>query len=133
MFGQILIGCAQPFVLSAPTYYSDLWFTSSGRITATALASLSNPIGAALGQLVDPMIATSPEKVPEMVLWVAVIATIACTPWWFVQAKPPIPPCASAASEKLNMRAGLRAAFRNRDFIIVLVLVSVTSYLSFFG
>ena len=48
MFGQILIGLAQPFVLNTPAYYSDLWFTSNGRVSATALASLANPLGAAV-------------------------------------------------------------------------------------
>ena len=48
MFGQILIGLAQPFVLSAPTRYSDLWFTEKGRISATAVASLANPLGGAV-------------------------------------------------------------------------------------
>lgn len=38
MFGQILIGASQSFVLSAPTRYSDLWFTSRGRIGATAIS-----------------------------------------------------------------------------------------------
>lgn len=49
MFGQIIIGLAQPFVLSAPTRYSNLWFTDNGRVTATALASLANPFGGAVG------------------------------------------------------------------------------------
>lgn len=49
MFGQLLTGFAQPFVLAAPTRYSDLWFTESGRVSATALASLANPFGAAVG------------------------------------------------------------------------------------
>jgi len=35
MFGQILTGFAQPFVLAAPTRYSDLWFTNRGRVAAT--------------------------------------------------------------------------------------------------
>ncbi len=48
MFGQILTGLAQPFVLAAPTRYSDLWFTASGRVGATALASLANPFGGAV-------------------------------------------------------------------------------------
>jgi MFS transporter, FLVCR family, MFS-domain-containing protein 7 len=48
MFGQILIGLAQPFVLAAPTRYSDLWFTDRGRISATAVASLANPLGGAV-------------------------------------------------------------------------------------
>jgi len=49
MFGQILIGLAQPFVLAAPTRYSDLWFTDRGRISATAAMSLANPFGGAVG------------------------------------------------------------------------------------
>ncbi|KAF3315255.1 hypothetical protein TWF173_004134 [Orbilia oligospora] len=60
MVGQILIGFGQPFVLSAPAYYSDLWFTSKQRITANALISLSNPLGAALGQLIDPFLVSRP-------------------------------------------------------------------------
>jgi MFS transporter, FLVCR family, MFS-domain-containing protein 7 len=46
--GQILIGLAQPFVLAAPTRYSDLWFSEKGRTTATAIASLANPFGGAV-------------------------------------------------------------------------------------
>ncbi|KAK8097911.1 MFS general substrate transporter [Apiospora kogelbergensis] len=37
MFGQVLTGAAQTFVLSAPTTYSDLWFTSRGRCGALCL------------------------------------------------------------------------------------------------
>lgn len=48
MFGQILIGLAQPFVLAAPTRYSALWFSDKGRVSATAVASLANPLGAAV-------------------------------------------------------------------------------------
>jgi hypothetical protein len=51
MFGQILTGLSQPFVLAAPTRYSDLWFTESGRISATAVASLANPFGGAVSRL----------------------------------------------------------------------------------
>jgi FLVCR family MFS transporter 7 len=48
MFGQILTGLAQPFVLAAPTRYSDMWFTDRGRVGATAVASLANPFGGAV-------------------------------------------------------------------------------------
>lgn len=124
MVGQILIGVAQPFILSVPTYYSDLWFTSTGRISATALVSMSNPFGAALGQLINPMIATSPEKLPEMVMWVAIIGTVACLPSLFVQERPPTPPCASAATQKLGFKEGAQLVLKNKNFLLVLVLVS---------
>lgn len=54
MFGQILTGLAQPFVLAAPTRYSDMWFTERGRVGATALASLANPFGGAVSASIRP-------------------------------------------------------------------------------
>jgi FLVCR family MFS transporter 7 len=70
LFGQILTGLAQPFVLVAPTRYdgsltpnmghtltiarySDMWFTERGRVGATALASLANPFGGAVRSIVQ--------------------------------------------------------------------------------
>lgn len=73
MFGQILVGLAQPFVLSAPTRYSDMWFTDRGRVAATALTSLANPFGAAIGQLVVPFMVAGPADVSSAVLYVAII------------------------------------------------------------
>jgi MFS family permease len=73
MFGQILIAFSQPFVLAAPTRYSDLWFTNRGRVAATALTSLANPFGAALGQLIIPFWVYSASDVPNAVLYVAII------------------------------------------------------------
>lgn len=75
MLGQILIGFAQPFCLSAPTRYSDLWFSDHGRTSATALATLANPLGAAIGQLVDSVWATEPSDVPNMVLYISIIVS----------------------------------------------------------
>lgn len=76
MFGQILIGLAQPFVLSAPPRYSDLWFTSRGRIAATAVVSLANPFGAALGQLIIPFWVNKPSDVSHMVLYMSIIVSL---------------------------------------------------------
>jgi MFS family permease len=78
MFGQILTGFAQPFVLAAPTRYSDLWFTNRGRVAATAVMSLANPFGGALAQLIDPVWASngSPQDIPNMVLYIAIIVRI---------------------------------------------------------
>lgn len=78
MFGQILIGIAQPFCLSAPTRYSDLWFTDRGRTSATAVATLANPFGGALGQLVGPFLATESSRVSDMVLYVSIIVRLTC-------------------------------------------------------
>lgn len=79
MFGQILTGLAQPFVLSAPTRYSDLWFTNRGRIAATAVMSLANPFGGALAQLIDPSWANTASDIPNMILYIAIIVSLCCS------------------------------------------------------
>lgn len=85
MFGQILTGLAQPFVLAAPTRYSDMWFTTRGRVAATAIMSLANPLGAALGQLIVPELVPGgkSEQVSRMVLYVAIIVSCDWPPYFF--------------------------------------------------
>ncbi|GES61696.1 cell surface receptor/MFS transporter [Aspergillus terreus] len=131
MFGQILIGLSQPFCLSAPTRYSDLWFSDSGRISATAVATLANPLGAALGQLVDSFWATTPSEVPDMVLYISVIATVVAIPSFFIPAAPPAPPCASAAASKTPLRPAVTQLVRTPEFWFILVPFAV--YVGFFN
>ena len=75
MAGEIVIGFAQPFVLAAPTRYSDLWFTAKGRVTATAVMSLANPLGAALGQLINPLWVSEAGDISQMVLYVSILVS----------------------------------------------------------
>lgn len=151
MFGQILIGFAQPFVLAAPTRYSDLWFTNRGRVAATALTSLANPFGAAVGQLVIPFWVYQPSDVPNMVLYLAIIvrettppqsrrysvtdngskATIICIPSFFVPAKPPTPPSASGETQKLSLRDSARGLHSSLEFWLLLTPFVV--YVGFFN
>lgn len=67
MVGQIITGAGQPFFLNVPTHYSDKWFSATSRVSATALMSLANAIGAAVGQLVNPFLATESSEIPSMV------------------------------------------------------------------
>lgn len=131
MVGQILIGFSQPFFLNAPPHYSDLWFTSRGRVSATALASLSNPFGAALGQFLDPMFANRAEKLPDMVLYVAIIASVAVLGWAVFPAHPPSPPGPSGNAEKLSAKESLEVFKRSGDFWILWAMFTV--YLGLFS
>jgi FLVCR family MFS transporter 7 len=132
MFGQILTGLAQPFVLAAPTRYSDMWFTEGGRVGATALASLANPFGGAvssytsrsyldtngtfqLAQLINPFLGS----IPSMVLIVSIIATVACLPSIFIPAAPPTPPTASSGLSKTPVFTSIRHILSSRPFYIV--------------
>ncbi|KAI5866236.1 MFS general substrate transporter [Durotheca rogersii] len=130
MFGQILVGLAQPFVLSAPTRYSDMWFTNRGRVAATALASLANPFGAALGQLVVPFMVSGPGDVSNAVLYVAIISSVAALPSFFIPAAPPTPPGPSGSTPKMSLRSSLRHL---RSLEIWLILVPFGILVGFFN
>ncbi|KAJ5935368.1 MFS-type transporter [Penicillium verhagenii] len=131
MFGQILIGLAQPFCLCAPTRYSDLWFTDKGRTSATAIASLANPLGAALGQLIDSEWVTKPSDIPNMVLYISVISTVAALPSFFLPAAPPTPPSASSAIPRTPLIPAIRQLLSTVEFWLILVPFSV--YVGFFN
>ncbi|KAJ5730061.1 uncharacterized protein N7483_004569 [Penicillium malachiteum] len=131
MFGQILIGLAQPFCLCAPTRYSDLWFSDKGRTSATAVASLANPLGAALGQLIDSEWTTKPSDIPNMVLYIAVIATVASIPSFFLPAKPPTPPSASSAIPRTPLLEATRELLTTLEFWLIFIPFSI--YVGFFN
>ncbi|KAJ5640470.1 MFS-type transporter [Penicillium herquei] len=131
MFGQILIGLAQPFCLCAPTRYSDLWFSDKGRTSATAVASLANPLGAALGQLIDSEWTTKPSDIPNMVLYIAVIATVASIPAFFLPAEPPTPPSASSAVPRTPLVEATRELLTTVEFWLIFIPFSI--YVGFFN
>lgn len=135
MLGQLLIGFAQPFVLSAPTTYSDIWFSPAGRTTATAISSLANPFGAALGQLISPFWVSHPSDVPNSVLWVAIIATAICLPAFFIPSRPPTPPAPVTDEIKQpgldTIIRELRIMLGSLEFWLIFVGFSV--YVGFFN
>ncbi|OQE24701.1 hypothetical protein PENSTE_c007G01692 [Penicillium steckii] len=131
MFGQILIGLAQPFCLCAPTRYSDLWFSDKGRTSATAVASLANPLGAAIGQLVDSEWATKPSDIPNMVLYISIISTVASLPSFFLPAAPPTPPSASSAIPRTPLRQASLQLLGTLEFWLILIPFAV--YVGFFN
>ncbi|GAB7350386.1 hypothetical protein MBLNU459_g1008t1 [Dothideomycetes sp. NU459] len=131
MFGQIIIGFAQPFVLIAPTRYSNLWFSDRGRVSATAVASLANPLGGALGQLIGPLWATDTSGIPDMVLYTAIISSIAALPAFFIPARPPTPPSSLAAEEKLELWESILVLKSNTSFYLVFVPFCI--YIGFFN
>lgn len=116
VIGQVLIGFSQPFVLAAPTRFSNVWFSDQGRVSATAIATLANPLGGALGQLIGPFWATSEENIPSMVLYTAILSTVATLPAPFIPKAPPTPPSSIAAAEKLHVGQALRELPKNRSF-----------------
>ncbi|KAK8069670.1 hypothetical protein PG994_006286 [Apiospora phragmitis] len=131
MFGVVLTGAAQTFILSAPTTYSDLWFTDRGRIGATAIMSLANPFGAALGQLITPFLVTGPRDVSNAVLYVSIIATVISVPSLFTPAAPPTSVAPSGSSPKEPLVASIRRVIRIPEVWMILIPYGV--YVGFFN
>lgn len=131
MFGQLLIGASQSFVLSAPTRYTDLWFAPRGRIAATAIMSLANPFGGALGQLIVPFMVTEASQTSSMVLYVSIIATVIAVPSFFVPAKPPTPPAHSGETAKEPLLTSARKLCRSVEFWLIYIPFSV--FVGFFN
>lgn len=125
MFGQILVGLAQPFVLAAPARYSDLWFTNRGRVAATALTSLANPFGAALGQLIVPFWVNTPSDVSRMVLYVSIISSICAVPAFFIPSKPPTPAAPSSTTPKLPLRTSAAILLGHPEFWLLFIPFAV--------
>jgi Na+/melibiose symporter-like transporter len=95
------------------------------------VASLANPFGGALGQLIGPFWAENAPDVPNLVLYVSIISTIAALPSFLIPAKPPTPPSASSAIEKPHVLESLRALTSNRSFWIIFTIFSI--YVGFFN
>ncbi|OAA51737.1 Major Facilitator Superfamily protein [Metarhizium rileyi] len=131
MAGEILIGFAQPFILAAPTRYSDLWFTNRGRVAATAVTSLANPLGGALGQLINPLWAKQTSDIPQMVLYVSITSTVCCLPAFIVPAAPPTPVGPSSETPKLGLRASIKVLTQSVELWLVLIPFAV--YVGFFN
>ncbi|CAL3969174.1 unnamed protein product [Diplocarpon coronariae] len=131
MFGQILTGLAQPFVLAAPTKYSDLWFTNRGRVAATAVMSLANPLGGALAQLIDPAWVHQASDIPNMVLYISIIATVAAIPSFFITAKPPTPSSHSGTQPKHQLLPSIKFLFSSPEFWMI--LIPYTFYVGLFN
>ncbi|MCJ1393232.1 hypothetical protein MMC18_006104 [Xylographa bjoerkii] len=131
MVAQIIIGLAQPFVLSAPTRYSDLWFSPSGRVSATAVASLANPFGGALGQLIDPFLVNAPSDIPNLTLYVAVISSVATLPSFFIPAGPPTPVSPSSTHLRPPIMKQISLLTHSVNFWLVFLPFSV--YVGFFN
>ena len=121
--GSILCGASQPFALNIATHYTNIWFAQGGRLTATALMSLSNPLGQAVSSLVVPFMATNVAELPNMTLYVAILFTGTSCLTVFTPVRPPTP--ILEVRNKVDLRETLRGMSKNVNFLCILVAVSI--------
>lgn len=124
MFGQTLGALAQPLVIFAPTKLAALWFPDHQRATANTIASMSNPLGVLLANILSPLIAEKPVQIPLLMIVYTIPACIICflATVGIRSSSPPTPPSASAqASSSEPFVQGLKLLLKNKPYLILLL------------
>uniref|UniRef100_A0A2K6EGC4 Solute carrier family 49 member 3 n=1 Tax=Propithecus coquereli TaxID=379532 RepID=A0A2K6EGC4_PROCO len=133
MGGQSLCALAQTLVIFSPAKLAALWFPEHQRATANMIATMSNPLGILVANVLSPALVKKGEDIPIMVrelMWhlclgvCAIPAGLACllatTCLW--ESVPPTPPSAGAASSTSEkFLNGLKLLLRNKAYILLAV------------
>ncbi|KAF5599524.1 permease of the major facilitator superfamily [Fusarium pseudoanthophilum] len=118
---QALLGMSQSLVLSAPTRFSETWFTSKGRVTATAVMSLANPTGAAVGSIVVPLWTNEPSDISSVVLYVAIISSAVAIAGFSFPVAPATPPSAIDHTNRPKVLPSLRILSRSLECYLIII------------
>ncbi len=125
-----MIGCAiaQPFLLNAVTKVASNWFPQNEEALASGLLTMSMFLGFAIVMFATDFILAHYRSIGEVKQGIDVILTLYGIPALaglvlhiiFVKDKPKLPPNPIAAEKKVTMTVGLKALFKNRDFLLLL-------------
>jgi len=119
---QIVIAVGQPFVLGAITKLAARWFASGERATASGLGTLAIYLGILLAMLVTPGLSLR-YGMRGMLLLYGVASTAAAVLFVaLARERPRTPPGPPGQEERALMFDGLKSLFRNRDFVLLMVI-----------
>ncbi|XP_037531406.1 solute carrier family 49 member A3 [Nematolebias whitei] len=124
MLGQTLSALAQPLIIFTPTKLAALWFPEHQRASANMLASMSNPVGILIANLISPAIAKTPTQIPTLMQAYAVPSFIVCflASLGVLSSRPPTPPSASAeTSGSEPFMQGIKLLLRNKAYLVLLL------------
>ena len=127
-----MIGCAiaQPFILNAFTKLASNWFPQEEEALASGLLTMSLFIGFTVVMFATDFILAHYRSIGAVRQGIDTILYLYGIPsligmvlyFIFVKDKPKLPPNAIAAEKKVTMTVGLKALFKNRDFLFLLGL-----------
>ncbi|XP_023062494.1 solute carrier family 49 member A3 isoform X2 [Piliocolobus tephrosceles] len=100
MGSQSLCALAQSLVIFSPAKVAALWFPQHQRATANMLATISNPLGVLVANVLSPALVKEGEDIPLMLGVYAIPAGVVCllSTICLWESMPPTPPSAGAAS-----------------------------------
>ncbi|XP_041800009.1 solute carrier family 49 member A3 [Chelmon rostratus] len=124
MLGQTLGALAQPLIIFTPTKLAALWFPDHQRATANMIASMSNPLGLLLANIISPMVVETSTQIPALLIAYAVPACFICflATVGIRSSTPPTPPSASAESSSSEpFVQGLKLLLKNKAYLVLLL------------
>ncbi|KAM5158621.1 solute carrier family 49 member A3 isoform 4-T4 [Callospermophilus lateralis] len=124
MGGQSLCALAQNLVIFSPAKLAALWFPEHQRATANMIATMSNPLGILVANVLSPALVKKGEDIPLMLGVYTIPAGLACllatVCLW--ESVPPTPPSVGAASSTSeNFLQGLKLLLQNKAYVILAV------------
>jgi len=119
---QVVIAFGQPFILGSITKLAARWFPIKERATAAGLGTLAIYLGILAGMILTPIL-TIKYQIKGM-LWIYGIGALVAAGAFLALARerPPTPPCPAGQDERALMFDGLKSMFKNKDFILLLVI-----------
>ena len=101
MIGQLLASLAQPIYVNLPAGLASNWFSVDERDVATTIASLFNPVGSAIGQIIPAIIVYDDNGTIKGMTTLMLVEAIICAisliiAYLYFKSKPPTPPSRSA-------------------------------------
>eukprot|EP00742_Colponemidia_sp_Colp-10_P009500 GILJ01010361.1.p1 GENE.GILJ01010361.1~~GILJ01010361.1.p1 ORF type:complete len:434 (+),score=19.73 GILJ01010361.1:35-1336(+) len=122
LVGQTVVSMAQPLMLNAPPAVADSWFTPHERSFATAIATLSNYAGWAIGFIVPPLVVSTSDSFSTLILGESVFASLVCVcVLTTYRAAPPTAPSASAMVLREPFRQAVVNVLKNHRLCLLCI------------
>ena len=125
LFIQIAISVSQPFFLNSVSLLSANWFPESERTRATGLSVNSQLLGVALGMVLTPIIVVTFNLEVMLFIYGLYSLIIGIIFVLIARDKPPTPPSLTIKTEKTVLKGSSRLLFRNKQFLIIVVIFFV--------
>ncbi|KAM4050490.1 solute carrier family 49 member A3 [Anomaloglossus baeobatrachus] len=122
--GQSICAVAQPLVIFVPAKLAAVWFPEHQRATANMIASMSNPFGIFLANILSPVIVSRDKDLPILHCVYGIPAVLACilATAGVHEKAPPTPPSLSAGNSASEpFFAGLKQLIKNKAYIIIMI------------
>ncbi|XP_070541234.1 solute carrier family 49 member A3-like [Ptychodera flava] len=119
--GQGIAACSQPFILFSPTKLAATWFQDNQRATANMIASISNPLGILVANVLSPFLTESAKDLQFTLCIYCIPAGVGMlmATCGFCSSHPPTPPSASAADVHEPFFTGLKKIIQNKAYLIL--------------